>query len=139
MTTLAISRPAFPPRLTAWLPLAILPAIAGVTAAQLPAWQFMWLLALAIYAGLKWLSLADYATSHRVPLGRAIGYLLAWPGMDAAAFFGHSAVARPKPRGWLAATALAAAGVWLVAAVAPALVASWPLAAVWTGMDGIAL
>src|SRR5262245_46430793 len=57
-------------------------AVCLFTPAAWPAWAFMWLLAVAISTGLKWLTWR-LAPPSRAPLGRHLGYLLAWPGLDA--------------------------------------------------------
>jgi hypothetical protein len=44
----------------------------------------MWMLASSIYAGCKWLTWRR--TPVRAPIWQHMGYLLAWPGLDAAAF-----------------------------------------------------
>jgi alginate O-acetyltransferase complex protein AlgI len=49
----------------------------------------MWLMAGAIFFGCKWLTLRRATQGrHDYSLRRAFGYLLLWPGMDAANFFG---------------------------------------------------
>ena len=72
-----------------FLPLLILPVIAFLAAPSMPRWGFMWAMAFALYAGCKWLTYCEArvrgVASDRL---RALGYLLAWPGMDATAFLG---------------------------------------------------
>ena len=60
-----------------------LPAGAVLLGSGWPAWVFMWMLAFAIFAALKWLSFADCIERTRATVGRSLGYLLFWPGMDA--------------------------------------------------------
>ena len=80
-------------------PLVLLPAIACMFLPRLAEWQAMWLLAISIYAGLKLLTLADCPLVHRASIGRIVGYLLLWPGMDVKAFLDPNArVAQPKAR-----------------------------------------
>src|SRR5689334_10564617 len=70
-----------------WLPLLILPlAVVIFTPARWPRWAFMWLLAIAIFSACKWLTWW-FRPRQSAPLWRHIGYLIAWPGLDAIAFF----------------------------------------------------
>ena len=64
-----------------------MPAAVLLLRAVVPAWAFMWLLALAIFFACKWLTWrrACRRGSHP-PITRSLAYLLAWPGMDARAF-----------------------------------------------------
>ena len=122
-----------------WLPLVVLPGCAAALYERAPAWAFMWTLAAAIYAGLKWMSWwrARGAVPHTAV--RSAAYLLAWPGMDAEAFLdARVRVARPATGEWAAAlakTALGAVLLWVVARRA----AGVPLAAGWMGMVGLIL
>ena len=66
----------------------------------MPRWVVMWMLALTLYGACKWLTYwlarAQFGESDR---RRTLGYLLAWPGMDANAFTPHSdAVPEPTSR-----------------------------------------
>lgn len=54
--------------------------------AEWPRWAFMWLLAFAVFSGCK--CLAWPRGEVRASCWRRLGYWLAWPGMDAQAFFG---------------------------------------------------
>lgn len=124
-----------------WGPLVGLPLVVVLAApATWPAWAIMWSLALALYAGFKWL------TWRRTPVpgasvARHLGYLFAWPGMDAAAFLDprpHNAT-RPSAGEWLFAAAKFAAGLTLLAAGVrrvPVADAYW---VGWAGMIGLAL
>src|SRR5262245_40139834 len=49
-------------------------------------WVLMWLLAIAIFAACKWLTWRS-ANTALVPMHVQLAYLLAWPGLDAPAFF----------------------------------------------------
>ncbi|WLD13355.1 MBOAT family protein [Planctellipticum variicoloris] len=73
-----------------------------------PRWLVMWMIAVAVYALLKWLSWQTSPTTH-VPAWKHAAYLLAWPGMDAGAFLRLSpaVVVRPSLAEWgFAATKL---------------------------------
>jgi hypothetical protein len=102
-----------------WLPLAVLPLSAVAFRNVLPPWVFMWVLALAIYFSLKWLTWWRAQTRITHPAWRSVAYLLAWPGMDAESFLDASLrVPRPLPTTWLWAiieTILGAILFWVVA------------------------
>jgi alginate O-acetyltransferase complex protein AlgI len=78
---------------------------------SLPPWIVMWAFAVAVYAICKLITWASCRCG--APWWKQVGYLLAWPGMDAEGFFGKRA-ARPVSREWLFATAKCALGVMLV-------------------------
>jgi hypothetical protein len=122
-----------------WLPIASLPVIVVlVVPSNWPRWAYMWTLAVAIFIGCKWLTWRRTLVTG-VPWWRHAGYLLAWPGLDAASFLTARAVAVPAPREWaeaLAKNVLGGVLFWRVARWAPA---DAPLLAGWIGMIGIAL
>lgn len=109
-----------------WLPLICLPIAALFLRDDFPGWAFMWTMALAFFAGSKWLTFSE-ARQHS-PATRGAwetGYLLAWPGMDAAAFLSRGApVARPRAGGSDLARAVCAflAIFWMVRLVAASLI-----------------
>lgn len=72
-----------------WLPLLLLPSLAIAFSGDLEPWVFMWLLALAIYAGCKWLTWR-HALAHgaNASLRTQLLYLLLWPGMSLKEFAG---------------------------------------------------
>lgn len=114
-------------------PLIALPLIAAGFKNSLPPWLFMWTLSVAVFFGFKWRMLTK-ARGEGAPMSaaRSLGFLFAWPGMDAKEF----AADAPAPvSGWavaIAKTAFGAAMFWLVARHL-----SRPLAAGWCGMIGI--
>lgn len=122
-----------------WLPLVALPAmVALLVSPAWPRWMFMWALALAIFAGCKWLTWRRTLVTG-APRWRHAGYLLAWPGLDAATFLGGRAAAAPTPREWAGALTKSGLGAmlfWGLARLAPE---DTPLLAGWIGMIGIAL
>jgi hypothetical protein len=73
-----------------------------------PRWAVMWALALVVYATCKFVTWR-HAREVRAPWWRHAGYLLLWPGMDAAAFLTRSA-APPRPLDWLSAVLATAVG-----------------------------
>src|SRR5437870_8997075 len=71
---------------SAWLPVLTLPsAIVFFTPADCPRWVIMWLLAFAIFVGCKWLTWRT-TPAKGASARRQLGYLLAWPGLDAPTF-----------------------------------------------------
>ncbi|HAV61550.1 MAG TPA: hypothetical protein DCY13_04195, partial [Verrucomicrobiales bacterium] len=78
----APGRPRLP--LTAFIPLAVLPALALVAKPALEPWVFMWVLAFAIFSGCKWLTWQD-ARTRGVPYSAGVSalYLACWTGMNA--------------------------------------------------------
>jgi Membrane bound O-acyl transferase family len=120
-------------------PLIVLPALAIALCATLPPWVFMWLLAVAIFAGCKWLTWWDAAPARRdASLTRNLIYLTAYPGLDASHFLRDGAPPRtPDATQWLTAVArtfLGAALFWGVARFAPA---GQPVFRGWVGMVGV--
>jgi Membrane bound O-acyl transferase family len=125
-------------QLTAWLPLAVLPIAAGWLTTTLAAWQQMWAVAIAIYAGFKWATFALSPPAGNATAARTAGYLFLWTGMDAEAFFGWQKRAAPPRWSEVAwATAQTAVGFWLLFAVAPRFIESAPLVAGWLAMTGV--
>ena len=122
------------------LPLVTFPVVAFLVRSAVPAWVFMWAMAFALYAGCKWLTFRDVANGHlAINWRRAVGYLFAWPGMDATAFLSHKEAqpTKPSPSEWIAAgvkTSLGIALTWLVARTA---LPRYPLLAGWIGMIGL--
>jgi len=130
-----------PRRLTDALPLLTLPLVALGLRNQVAPWIFMWAMAFALYAGCKWLTCREVTRRGMKPgLPRAIAYLLAWPGMDAADFLNRDAMpVRPLNAEWAFAAGKTMAGVMLLWVAARAVLPSHPLLAGWIGMIGITL
>ncbi len=106
--------------------------------AMLEPWAFMWVLAWAIYFGCKLTTwLRGWWREGFGTAGRAVGYLLAWPGMDPQPFAAMSreplAVAKGR---WLRAWAMVGAGVLCMAA---AMRVNDAYVAGWLGMVGTVL
>lgn len=105
------------------------------TSGIIPSWLWMWFLAVVVFAVFKYLSLRTVGFPAG---GRLIGYLLAWPGMNAAAFL-NGGTARPvKEEDWLMAAFKTQLGLVLLWGVAR-LVSDYPLVAGWIGMIGMIL
>jgi len=123
-----------------WLPLVLLPASTFGLRNILPAWGFMWLLAVTIFAGLKWLTWWKARRQIRQARWRSVAYLMAWPGMDPDSFLDSERHAnRPTFEAWLWAilkTALGAIFLWAVARLVPE---SDGLSRGWVGMLGLIL
>jgi alginate O-acetyltransferase complex protein AlgI len=122
----------------AWLPAVLLPALALCFRAAIPPWALMWLLAYGLFFGFKWLTFCRAAipTTPR----RALGYVFAWPGMDATTFLDPAHTASlPAQLNWIAATAKLLAGVAILALAVPAVASRHSVAAAWLGMIGTTL
>src|SRR5438552_1621572 len=83
----------------AWIPLIGFPPLALLARNHVAPWQFMWLMAGAIFLGCKWLTFwsARRQIVH-VRVGRALAYLLLWPGLDAEKFLRRLACEVHKTR-----------------------------------------
>jgi len=104
-------------------------------------WAFMWTTAAAIYGGCKWLTFREArASGASFAPGRAFGYLVAWPGMDAGAFL-SSATRRTAPSRsqWIVAALKTLAGATLIWVIARRALPDRPLLAGWIGMAGMIL
>ena len=99
----------------------------------------MWLLAMSIYVGCKWLTWRR-ASVNGVPIWRQAGYLLLWPGMDAAAFLlPSSSAARPAATEWLFALGKTLLGVLVFFRLARWLPYESAYLTGWVGMIGVSL
>jgi alginate O-acetyltransferase complex protein AlgI len=122
-----------------WIPLLVLPsAVLFVAPITWPRWAVMWMLAIAIYAGCKWL------TWRRTPVPGApiwlnAGFLLAWPGLDPRTFLTPTDVRPPDPREWTAALVKCVIGLSLIFLITPRIPAAHPSIAGWVGMIGIVM
>jgi hypothetical protein len=120
-----------------WGPILVLPAgVVAFAPADWPPWLVMWVLALAIFVGCKWLTWRRSPTAG-VPAWRHLGYLLGWPGLDAKAFLADTPGSRPDVMEWLFATAKCGAGAVMVWVITPRLPESDPLFRGWVGMAGL--
>ena len=123
-----------------WLPLPVLPLSAVAFRNVLPPWAFMWVLALAIYFSLKWLTWWRARTRIAHATWRSAAYLLAWPGMDAEVFLDASRrVPPPLPTTWLWAIIETILGAVLLWVVARSVLQGEPLLGGWLGMLGLIL
>ncbi|HKS30974.1 MAG TPA: MBOAT family protein, partial [Chthoniobacterales bacterium] len=132
-----------------WIALIALPFSVLPLRDRLASWQFMWLIAAAIFFGCKWLTAwRAQAQSTEIKASRAFAYFFAWPGMDAEKFLSPSP-ARPRldrltpsplslinRRGWPALGKILQGTILLFGL---ARFVSPPLFAGWTGMVGMIL
>lgn len=124
-----------------WIPVVALPAAVCVFRSRLVPWQFMWLLAIAIFLGCKWQTWFGTETARsRAGIARSLAYLFLWPGMDACSFLGDNApLRRPATIEWIGALTKTAAGALLIVLVAKNLSVMPPLLAGWLSMLGLVL
>ncbi len=123
-----------------YLPLIFVPSIVVMVRDRMPAWAFMWALAVAIYASLKWASWWNCPIRVAAPGARSVGYLLAWPGMDADSFLAADrTVTTPRVGEWAWAIGKTGFGAILLWAVARRIPSGWPLVQAWVGLIGMVL
>jgi hypothetical protein len=123
-----------------WTPLFVLPASAFALRAYVAPWCFMWTLAATIFFGCKWQTWWEHRNIANSTTGRSIGFLFAWPGMDAASFLAPDKHARwPEGKEWSWAITKTALGAVLLWGVARRIPARSELLAGWVGMLGIIL
>ncbi len=120
----------------AWLPLLTLPTVVVILTPTQPRWVFMWLLAFAIYVGCKWLTWRT-TPARGTSLAKQFGYLLAWPGLDAPAFFHTPSVGVRPLSDWLFALAKLALGIAIVMGLFPLIPVDLELFRGWVGMIGV--
>jgi alginate O-acetyltransferase complex protein AlgI len=94
-------------------------------------------MAFAIYCGCKWLTWRR--TPVTAPAWRHAGYLLAWPGLDAATFLGGDSTRGVGRDEWMRGIRNCAAGLALFFAVARLVLPRNPYVAGWIGMTGVVL
>jgi hypothetical protein len=101
----------------------------------------MWLLALAIFIGCKWLTWRRTPIA-KVPWRLQAGYLFAWPGLDAKAFLTSGDAARtqrPALREWFLAIWRLVAGIMLFWGAHFIVPEELELLLGWLGMIGVIL
>lgn len=120
-----------------WLPLVLLPAaVLLLVPADWPRWAFMWLLAVSLYAGCKWLTWRRTPVDD-APWWRHAAYLLLWPGLDAAAFLNvRRRIASPTFSECCFAAIKLAIGVVLLWGVVRLVPSRLDLLQGWIGMAG---
>ena len=125
-----------------WGPLVLAPwLVLLLTPHDWPRWAIMWLLAFVIFCGCKWLTWRRTPV-RGAPLWRHLGYLAAWPGLDARCFLKPDRPAGlPKPplAEWLFASGKLALGVAILFGLARFVPAEYPYLVGWAGMVGIVM
>jgi hypothetical protein len=111
---------------------------------MLPPWTAMCLAAFAIFFALKALTYLTAMKPAAATPARKLGYLLAWPGLDAAAFFGERKPRHtPTTADWIRTSAITITGLTAIAATidlaSTSRIAVSPLAIGWLGMFGAIL
>jgi predicted DCC family thiol-disulfide oxidoreductase YuxK len=124
-----------------WLVLAVLPILVLATQPAFPAWVFMWLMALSLYFGCKWLTWRrGMRRASEAGWFISFGYLFGWVGMDAKRFLsGRPAEFKLKWNDWFWPVANTLTGVALIWLAVRQVVGPWPIAAGWVGMVGVIL
>jgi hypothetical protein len=103
-------------------------------------WVFMWVLSLAIYLSLKWLTWWRVRSRIDHPAWRSVGYLFAWPGMDADTFLNaRQRAPAPAVSKWLWAALETTLGAVLLWAIARFIPPANLLMRGWLGMVGLIL
>lgn len=122
-----------------WFPLPLLLVATLPFRAHLPNWIFMWLFVTAMFAGCKWLTWRRAQTNLRTSTRRTLGYLFAWPGMDAKSFLTGQQPDAPRISEWMLAATRLLAGIALLWLAAKATITTQPVINAWLGMFGITL
>ncbi|MDA1045047.1 MAG: DCC1-like thiol-disulfide oxidoreductase family protein [Verrucomicrobia bacterium] len=116
-------------------------SVLALNASAFAPWANMWLLALSVFLICKGLtSVRALSAAQGLSTKRLLCYWLAWPGMDARAFFDHSQSVMPDARSsYLWASALTSLGVGLIWSVARLTWPTFPVLTAWLGMVGTIL
>jgi alginate O-acetyltransferase complex protein AlgI len=124
------------PAWTGCLPLFAFTAVALELRSHVPAWELMWFISIAIFAGFKWWTWRRTVVAGTPPaLARSLAYLFLWPGMAARKFlYPTSADLYVTPGQWLWAIVKTVFGATLLWGVARH--AGHGLLAGWIGMVG---
>lgn len=121
-----------------WVPLLVLPVATMALRSRLAPWCFMWMLAGGIFFGCKWQTWWERRSIADIGIGRTLGYLFLWPGMDAETFLDSERRAqRPKMKEWIWASVKTASGAALLWGVVRRVSEGSSLPAGWVGMLGI--
>lgn len=127
-------------RLRGWAPILILPCVVLIAfPSSRPRWAFMWTLAFAIYVGCKWLTWRR-TSAPAAPFWKHAAYLLAWPGMDAAAFLDSSRKTKSSPcdrAEWISALTKLIIGILLFWGLARMVPSAYSGLTGWIGMVGM--
>lgn len=125
-----------------WGPIIVLPvSVLLFTPPEWPRWLFMWVLAFVIFVGCKWLTWRRTRTSG-TPWWQHVGYLLAWPGLDAKAFLraeGAPTIESPSRLEWGFALLTLFLGAALFFGASRLIPEGQDILLGWVGMVGIVL
>jgi Membrane bound O-acyl transferase family len=125
-----------------WAPLVVLPLTAIALRESVLPWVFMWMLAIAIFAGCKWQTWweARSANGFSQDWKCSLAYLLLWPGMDAREFFDDVSDEREVPqREWFAASGKTLAGIVLIWCGARLIALNFLSLGGWASLVGLVL
>lgn len=123
-----------------WVPLLLLPLVTVPLRDSLPAWIFMWIFVAALFFGCKWLTWRRAQIKiSAAGLFRSLGYLFAWPGMDAKKFLTSKSERKPKTGEWFVALGRFFAGVIFIWLAADTALTTEPIANAWISMVGLTL
>jgi hypothetical protein len=124
-----------------WLPLLTMVLAAAAIGNHVPAWLYMWAIAVALFAGCKWVCFrTELAKVTRASLALKLGFLFGWIGMDAEHFFAKTkAGKKPRPLEWFAAVLKIFFGTVLIWVATRRALTVNALFAGWTGMIGLIL
>jgi alginate O-acetyltransferase complex protein AlgI len=120
----------------------VLPMLVMTLRAKLLPWVFMWMLAVAIFAGCKWRTGWEAHATFKGPRNwrRSVAYLLLWPGMEAQEFFENAAEKKHIPTSeWFAGVGKTLSGIALIWVGARVVSLGHPLLGGWVGMVGLVL
>jgi hypothetical protein len=121
------------------LPSLLMPAFAICLGRSLPAWQYMWLCAFAIFLSVKWLTWLYSRGIVAAGASRSLAYFFLWPGMDAHSFLSSSDSPRPTAKKFVRAIAKIIVGIMILWIVARRVPVSLPLGRGWVGLLGLVL
>ena len=103
---------------------------------NMPAWGAMWLLAIAIFAICKLLTL--YVEPRRLSTGTTLAYLFGWPGLNPTAFLRRRQHPEAVSLGrWLWASTKTVFGIVLIVIAVCLVPQNRPMIVGWTGMVGL--
>ncbi|HEX4998426.1 MAG TPA: MBOAT family protein [Terriglobia bacterium] len=123
-----------------WGPFLLLVGVSLLARGRMPAWLFMWTIALAVFWGAKWLTWRRASRGRMPAAAVSVEYLFGWVGMDADVFLSGARPRRtPAPREWAAATLKTLAGAVLLVAAGRLSRDHASLAVGWLGMLGLIL
>jgi len=123
-----------------WAPPLAWIALALLIGSHVPAWTWMWLLALAVFAACKWATWWPHRFDARATPARHVAFLVAYAGMNADRFLFDQPPPSPRASEWLITTTRTIAGGTLIGLAARVVVfRSGDMLAGWLAMTGLVL